>query len=113
VRIPLTPGYVAKGVTIYDTKIDLSIPLTDRPHQLITEFTVVGNLTNFKDPALLGRATLWYSFETAHKTVTFCSNDLVSSDSMYLTTIPRGSATQYCHQHTYYFDNRRREERRN
>jgi hypothetical protein len=35
------------------------------------------------------------------KKFTFCSNDLVSPDSTYLTTVPEGT-NEYCRQYTYY-----------
>ncbi len=100
VQIPLTPVYVNKYVTLNQTMLDLEIELSEGEHQIITTFSDVGQLLHFSDPVLQARITLWYRYELKSNTITFCSNDLLSKDSPFITTAPRGTA-QYCHQYTH------------
>lgn len=100
VRIPLTPQYLAKSVTIDETTIDLTIPLVDGTHRLTTDLVPIGTMKHLEGVALMASVTLWYSYDSADEIVTFCSNDLVSPDAMFVTTVPSGSS-QVGHQHTY------------
>jgi hypothetical protein len=95
VTIPLTPQYFNKFVTINETTVELTIPLIDGQHRLTTDLTVVGTLKFRKDPVLQASVTLWYEYDSSERIVTFCDNDFVSPDSMFITTVPRGSAQSY------------------
>jgi hypothetical protein len=104
VSIPVSPSHASTLCNLNLTKMDLKIPLTDGSHCITTKLMDIGNLRNNADDVLQAQVTFWYDFNSENNTITFCSNDLVSKDSMYLTTVLRGTS-QSCVQHTYSNDN--------
>ncbi|RAJ77239.1 hypothetical protein CLV59_1074 [Chitinophaga dinghuensis] len=104
VSIPLTPYYKNRYVHIIPTEAEIEIQLIDGSHIVHTDLKNVGALAFFRDPQLQARLTFWYDFDSKSNTITLCSNNLQSSDSTFISTVPRGS-NQFCHQHTYAGDN--------
>jgi hypothetical protein len=102
--VPLTPSYPNPYVTVNPTEVTVSIPLLPGERTTTTPEQVVGILTNFANPNLIGTLTVWSEYEPLTNTLTFCSNDLVDSDSTYLSTYMQGGQEQTCRQHTYLSD---------
>jgi hypothetical protein len=103
VTVPLAPAYASQLVNISPAQVSVSIPLVPGSRVVTTPLQNVGTLTYFQNPDLQASLTIWYNYDPVGNTLTFCSNDLVSSDSTYLTTVPAGT-NQRCNQHTYLSD---------
>lgn len=100
VKIPLTPAYANKYVTLRKTDINISIPLIEGTHQITSDLINVGNLIHLPDNNLEASITLWYHYDIENNILSFCSNELVSTDSTFITTVPKGT-NQFCYQPTY------------
>lgn len=99
VRVPLTPSYKSNYAVLQMTEVELDIELENGAHTVKTNMKEVGNVEG-SNAALMAGLTLWYRFDETTNVLTLCGNDIVSIDSMYVTTVPAGS-TEACHQHTY------------
>jgi hypothetical protein len=92
ILVPLTPAYSNKYVTIRATTLQLNIPLKNGVHTFTSELVDVGELRFFKDPVLQAQITIWYDYNHKLNEIKLCSNELISDDSPYLTTVPRGTS---------------------
>lgn len=70
---------------------------------ITTSLQNVGTLTYFANSNLQASLSIWYDDDPLGNTFSFCSADLVSPDSTYITTVPAGT-NQKCIQHTYLSD---------
>jgi hypothetical protein len=98
VRFRLTPAYSSSIVSIRETWTSISIPLTPGPQVITTELQDVGHIG--ETTTLQASLSLWCEYNTSRNKFTFCSNDLVSPDSTYLTTVPE-LTNECCRQYTY------------
>ena len=103
VDVPLTPSYTNSYVNIFQMQTTIVIPLTSGSRIITTPRQNVGTLPYFPKPTLQAYLSLWYDYNPDENTLTFCSNDLISPDATYLTTIPL-DMNQPSVQHTYLSD---------
>jgi hypothetical protein len=91
VEVPLAPLHRSDRVTIDQASARVTLPLVAGSGTVTTAPKVVGRASDFTNPRLLARLSVWYDYDPEARTLTLCAPDLVSPDSTRIDLYPVGS----------------------
>jgi hypothetical protein len=79
--VMLTPSFANKQINIHESKLDIKLDFHEGEHTFLSKPIEVGKMNDKKVYAVL---SFWYDLDIKNRTLSLCSNELISENSPFL-----------------------------